>query len=767
MSGADSPRRVEALAKVTGTAIYAADLSGDDVGGFLDHAVAVTSTQATGRITGIDATAALARPGVRTVVTHENAPRLRKFTDLPGITIRSVAPLQDDKLRYNGQCVALVVAETLEEARHAASLVTVSYSAPEAAVFSLGEAGARFKDARRAGAGTPGKASRGDADAAYATAPHRIDMTFETAPHHHNAIEPGVAVAAWGPDGSLTVHLPTQFPYGDALMLGQSFGFGPADRIPGVVAQLVGGVELYGKVRVVAMLAGGAFGGKFGNVHLLLAPMAAKVNGRPVKLVLTREQCFSMMPYRGETRQRLRLGASDDGRLTSLIHESWVARGTAGSFIEPVGECSTKVYAAGAARMHQQSARLNRNAPGWMRAPGVSPAQFALESAMDELAHALDLDPLELRLRNHTDTDPDTGRAWSSKSLKACYEAAAEAIGWEARPCSPGSLREAGRPVGFGLATAIYPARQFPAVARVRLEADGRAVVATAASEIGQGSLTAISQMAAEALGLDVDDVRLEWGDRRLPFGAASVGSAGTLSAGAAVSEASRRVRRALVAEVVRDRASPLFGYRERDVVVVAGRLDGGGGAVETVAEAMRRRPNRTIERRCIAGRDMGRSRFGRAAFGAQFAKVSVDPATLQVRVERLVGAFACGRIINPLIARSQLIGGMIWGLGQALFEESYPDPRTGRWTNANLAEALMPTNADAPDVEVILIEEDDTRGHALGVKGVGEIGVVGTAGAIANAIFNATGARLTSLPMRLDHMRESRDAQRVVDTRA
>jgi len=755
------PRRIEARDKVTGAARYAADLLAADFDGVLDYAVAVTSTQATGRITAIDTTSALARPGVRTVVTHDNAPRLRKFTALAGIEIGTFPPLQDDKLRYNGQCVALVVAETLEEARYAASLVTVSYSAPETAVFALDDAGARFKDARRTGTTTPGKTSRGDADATYAAARHRVDMTFDTAAHHHNAMEPGAAVAAWGPDGSLTVHLPTQFLYGEALVLGQAFGFGPADRIPGIVAQLVAGVERHGKVRVVATLAGGAFGSKNGNAHLLLAPMAAKVNGRPVKLVLTREQCFSMMPFRGETRQRLRLAAGEDGHLTSLIHESWAARGTAGSFIEPLGECSTKVYATDAARMNQQSARLNRNAPGWMRAPGVAAAQFALESAMDELAHTIGLDPLELRLRNHADTDPDTGHEWSSKSLTACYEAAAAAIGWEARPPSQ-SRGSDGRLVGYGMATSIYPASQMPAAARVRLDSDGSAVVRTAASEIGQGSLTAISQIAAESLGLELADVHLEWGDRQLPFGAPSVGSMGTLSAGAAVAKAARRVQRALVADVVRDRASPLFGRRARDIRVVAGRLEC-GDAVETIADAMRRRPGRLIERRAITGRDMGRSRLGRAAFGAQFATVSIDPSTFQVRVERLVGAFACGRIINPLIVRSQLVGGMIWGLGQALLEESHPDLRTGRWTNANLAEALVPTHADTPDVEIILIDEDDTRGHRLGVKGAGEIGVVGTAGAIANAIFDATGVRLTRLPMRLDRLVEARDAQQVV----
>ncbi len=756
------PRRIEARAKVTGAARYAADLQAADFDGVLDYAVAVTSAQATGRITAIDATAALARPGVRCVVTHENSPRLRKYIGLAGAEIGTLSPLQDDRLRYNGQCIAIVVAETLEEAQYAASLVRVNYSPCEDAVFSLDLARDRFRDVKKTGSGTPGKISRGNADAAHAAAPRQVDMTFETSAHHHNAIEPGAAVAAWGADGGLTVHLPTQFLYGEAMVLGQAFGFGLADRIPGIIAQLFGGVELHGKVRVIATLAGGAFGGKNNNAHLLLAPMAAKVNGRPVKLVLTREQCFSMMPYRGETRQRIRLGATEDGRLTSLIHESWTAEGTAGSFKEPMGKCSTKVYASGAARMHQQSARLNQNAPGWMRAPGVSGAQFALESAMDELAHDLGMDPLELRLRNHADVDPDTDHEWSSKSLKACYETAAAAIGWHARAASPGVSRDGGRLIGYGMATSMYPAEQMPGAARILLEADGRAVVSTATAEMGQGALTAICQMAAEALGLDLDDVRLEWGDRRLPFGAPSVGSMGTQSAGAAVTKAASLVRRALIAEVVRDRASPLFGQRAQDVTIARGRLEWGGNAVETVANAMRRRPNRVIERRAITGRDMGRSKYARAAFGAQFAKVSIDPDTLEIRVEKLVGAFACGRIINPLIVRSQLIGGMIWGIGQALLEESHSDPRTGRWTNANLAEALIPTNADIGDVEAILIEEDDARGHSLGVKGVGEIGTVGTAGAIANAVFHATGVRLSTLPMRLDRLREGISRQLV-----
>ena len=752
---ASIPRRLEGPDKVRGRALYAGDITAPQLpGGVLDAAVAVTSTQASGRILAIDPAAALAMPGVRLVVTHDNAPRLHGVLATNGAEIGDLLPLQDDKLHYYGQCIALVVAVSLVHARAAAPLVAVRFSAPDPdAAFTLAQGTDRVKDVAKVGAGDPGQVEIGHAEPAYDKAEFQVDMTFATAPHHHNAMEPGAVVAAWDADGGLTVQLPTQFSYGDANILGEAFGFGLKERLPRIIAQVVAGIEFDNKVRVIATLAGGAFGAKNANVHLLLAPMAAKLNGRPVKLTLDRAQTFSLMSFRGEMQQRIRLGADENGQLQSIIHDAVLAKGTAGQFVAPIGEATKQAYNSPNIKLHVQAAALDTNAPGWMRGPGAPNGQFALESALDMLAEKLGLDPLDLRLRNHADAEPGTGKEWSSKSLIACYQAGAARIGWADRNPRVGSMRENGRLIGYGMATAIYPVMQMPAVTRITLGPDGRAVVQSATQEIGQGMITAHTQIAAEALGLDLGAVRLEWGDTRLPYGGMTVGSMSTLTSGAASMEAGEQVKKTLLARVVKDKASPLYGQSAKDLQVAQGRISGPGGAGETVAEAMRRYPDNPITEEAITGRTMGHSAYGRASFGAEFVKVSVDPDTLHVQVERLVGAFAGGRVINPVLARSQLMGAMVWGLGQALLEETHMDPRTGHWMNDNLGEALVPTHADIADLDVILIDEDDTRGHPLGVKGLGELGITGLAAAIANAIYHATGQRLTSLPMRLDKL--------------
>ncbi|WP_375419202.1 xanthine dehydrogenase family protein molybdopterin-binding subunit [uncultured Hymenobacter sp.] len=754
------PRRLEGPDKVRGRVRYAGDITRHDTGGVLDVAVAVTSTQASGTLVSIDPAAALRMPGVRLVMTHENAPRLHGVLATNGAEIGDLLPLQDDQLHYYGECIALVVADTLEHARAAAPLVAVRYSAPDPdAAFTLAQGGGRAKDVAKVGAGDPGQVKIGDPQPAYEKAAHRVDRTFRTAPHHHHAMEPGAVVAAWDADGGLTVHLPTQFSYGDANILGEAFGFGLKDRLPRLIGQVLGGFEFNNKVRVVATMAGGAFGGKNANVHLLLAPMAAKLTGRPVKLVLTRAQTFTLMPFRGEMQQRIRLGADENGQLQAILHDAVLAKGTAGQFVAPIAEATRQVYQSPNIGIHVQAAPLDTNAPGWMRGPGAPNGQFALESALDELAHQMGLDPLDLRIRNYADREPGTDKEWSSKELLACYQAAASRIGWFDRDPRVGSMREKGRLIGYGMATAIYPVLQLPAVTRIILGPDGRAVVQSATHEIGQGMITAYSQIAAESLGLELAAVRLDWGDTRLPYGGMTVGSMSTLSSGASILEAAEQVKKELCKRVVKDKASPLYHQAAQDLKISQGRIRSPGGASESVAEVMARYPNDPINEEAITGRTMGHSSYGRASFGAEFVKVSLDPDTLHLQVERLVGAFAGGRVINPVLVRSQLMGAMVWGLGQALLEETNMDPRTGHWVNDNLGEALVPTNADVADIEVILIDEDDTRGHPLGVKGLGELGIVGISAAIANAIYHATGYRLTSLPITLDKLLAARRA--------
>ena len=437
---ARAPRRVEGRDKVMGRIRYAGDLSAAALGFEMDVAVAITSTQATGRIVSIDAGQAMASPGVRLLLSHENAPKLHKVLATNGAEIGDLLPLQEDRIYYGGQCIALLVADTLEHARAAAPLVRVQYSAPEPdTAFTLAQGMGRAQDAKKVGSGSPGQVKVGHAERSFEAGVEKVDMVFETSPHHHNAMEPGAVVAAWDDDGGLTVRLPTQFSYGDVVILGQAFGFGLKDRLPRVIGQVLGGFEFDNKVRVISTLSGGAFGGKNANIHLLLAPMAAKVTGRPVKLVLTRRQVFTMMPFRGASRQRLRLAANAGGGLEALIQDAVVAQGAKGQYAEPSGETVPKSYACNNMLIHTQTARLDTHAPGWMRGPGACLGQFALESAMDMLAHRLGIDPLEFRLRNHADLEPDTGYQWSSKSLKACYQAAAERIGWFDRNPQVGS----------------------------------------------------------------------------------------------------------------------------------------------------------------------------------------------------------------------------------------------------------------------------------------------------------------------------------------
>lgn len=751
---ARAPRRLEGVEKVTGRVRYAGDLDRATMGEDMDVAVAIISTQATGRILSFEAADALASPGVRTLVTHENAPRLHRVWAPTGAEIGNLLPLQDDVIHYGGQCIGLLVADTLENARAAATLVQVRYSAPRAdTAFTLEQGLGRAKDVCWVTGYEPGQVKVGRPDKAFDAAEHKVDLTFETPPHHHNAMEPGAVIAAFDREGRLTVHLPTQFSYGDAVLLGQAFGFGWRDRVPRLIAQIAGGFEFDNKVRVISTLAGGSFGSKNGNIHLLLAPMAAKLTGRPVKLVLTRQQVFSLMPYRGESKQRLRLAAGADGRLKALIQDAVVGQGAKGQFVEAPGEVVPKSYACANMRVHTQATRLDAPTPGWMRGPGSCLGSFALESAMDELAHKIGIDPLEFRIRNHADVEPDTGREWSSKSLLACYEAAARRIGWFERDPSIGAMREGRHLVGYGMASSIYPARQLPARARIILRADGRAVVQTAMHEIGQGAITAMSQIAADALGLPLEQVIFDFGDTALPYGGLTVGAMSTLSNGAAIDQAAQRVRKALLRWAVRDRKSPFYRMRWRDLGVVEGRVVAPGGESEAIRDLLARHPESEIEEEAITGRTVWWKRHGRQSFGAQFAKVLIDPDTMYIRVERLVGAFAGGRAINPLLVHSQCMGAMVWGLGQALMEESVVDERTGLWMNRNLAEALVPTNADTGGIEAIIINEDDTSGHPLGVKGMGEIGVVGTAAAIGNAVFHATGMRLTSLPFRIDRL--------------
>jgi xanthine dehydrogenase YagR molybdenum-binding subunit len=760
----NAPVRIDGRAKITGEGLYTGDVNSferylhpGEAAKPLLHAAVIPAAIALGRVLHLDTAAAQQLRGVRLVLTPANAQRLKKIRSLLMSEQSSYLPLQDDSVRYHGQPIALVVADTLKIAQEAAALVKATYS-PQPALLDFEANLDKARPVKKVGAGSKAEIKRGDAEEAFTAAPIRIDSHFQLQPAHHNALEPSATVAYWHADDGLanriTVVSSTQFVYGDAVALGEAFDLGVKDKLPRIVAQVLVGKEFDSAVRVIAPLIGGGFGSKGGANHTMLTAMAAKLVGHPVKLVLKRQHTFSQMPYRGGLDVRLRLGATPDGMLTALVQESLLQSSETASFLEPTGEVTQHLYAVPNLHVTHKALRLNTNSPGWMRAPGVTPGQFVLETAMDELAEKLGIDPIDLRLRNYAEVDPESGKEWSSKSLRKCYEQGAEHFGWHRRTARSAE-REGGERIGYGMATAAYPTNHFPATARLILRSDGVVVAQSATQEIGQGAITSLSQVVATELGLPLERVRFEIGDTTLPFGAFSAGSSTSLSVGSAIHVAAQMLTEKLARIARVDKESPLYLCGLKDIVFQ-------GGILSHRVESARRDPATavlarakldTLEVKGIAGRTFGKSDYARMAFGAQFARVSVNEFTGSVRVTNMTGAFAGGRILNARTARSQLLGGMVWGVGHALMEESLRDIHSGAWVNANLAEAHVPTNADAPEIEVIMVPEDDSRGSELGAKGLGEIGITGVAAAIANAIHNATGRRLRNLPITPDQV--------------
>lgn len=716
--------------KVTGAARYAADARPDG----LLHAVHAVSTIARGRLVSLDTAAARAHPGVVEVMTPENRPPLaRDPDDKPGLFSLRIEALQDDGVRYAGQPIALVVAETLEAATEGARLLAPTYAA-EPARIGLDD-GVPFTP-QTVGFGMPADFASGDVASGLAAAAIRSETRIETPIQYHNAMEPHVIVAAWEGD-RLTVDTPNQ-----AIALAQAefagfFGIPPEN------------------VTVRSPFIGGGFGSKAILAGpQVLACLAARKLGRPVKLVFRRDQMVGPVGHRGATRQTVRLGIDGAGRLTALEHEAVATTSAFDDFLEPAANASHDMYASPAIVTRHLGVRVDTGTPGPMRAPGEATGSAALEVAMDAAAEAAGLDPLEFRLRNYAETDPASGRPYSSKALRDCYAEAADRFGWADRPRAPGQMRdEAGRLVGWGIGSALFPCPMFAAEARATLRADGTALVETSAVDMGQGALTALAQIAADGLGLPIDRVEFRAGHSDHPDAGVAGGSGHTATAGSALFAAGSDAVARLAALAVEHPASPLFGAGNAGVEARDGRLHhrGDPGRSEGYGEILARAGLDTLEGSGRGVRDQADAQ-ARAMFshGAVFAEVVVDPELFQVRVRRLVGAFAAGRIINPHLARSQLQGGMIWGLSFALHEAAAHDPRTGRSMNADVAGYHVPVNADVPSVEALLVHEDDPYVNALGVKGVGEIGITGTVGAIANAIWHATGVRARRFPIRI-----------------
>jgi xanthine dehydrogenase YagR molybdenum-binding subunit len=649
--------------------------------------------------------------------------------------------MQDEVVHYAGQPVAMVIADTLERAQHAATRVQVTYAeSPSTTTLDQGRDRA-YEPERIFGGLVPGRMARGDVEAGLAEAAVRVEATYRFAANHHNPIETSATTAHWDGD-QLILHDGTQ-------------GITATQH---TVAALLG--MPLSKVRVQTRFVGGGFGCKAMIwPHVTLAALAARHVGRPVKLSLTREQMFSSCGHREEQEHQIVLGATREGRVTTLRHHKLSATSPFDDWAEPSLNVAAQAYACPNHEGIYRLIRTNVMTPTFTRGPGESTGMAALECAMDELAYQLGLDPIELRLRSHADVDPVSGAPWSSKGLKECYQRGAERLGWHGRNPAPRSRRDGHWLIGSGMATAGYPVPAFPGLqpqrARARLYADGSVVIQCGTQEFGTGVATAMTQVAADALGVSLDSVHFEHGDTDLPNISAAVGSAGAGMISAAVHTAATSLRDQLVARAIADGKSPLHGADPGAVFVRDGRMVRRDHPEigETYGELLGRNfleDADALGTWSPTGMDTG---YALTTFGAQFAEVAVDADLGLVRVRRMVGAFAPGRVLNAKTARSQLMGGMLWGLGQALLEGTRMDSRLGRWANASLGDYLVPVNADAPDVEVELVDVRDDVVNPLGVKGVGEIGQVGAAAAIANAVFHATGYRVREFPITVEHL--------------
>ncbi|MBP0495323.1 xanthine dehydrogenase family protein molybdopterin-binding subunit [Pararoseomonas indoligenes] len=717
--------------KVTGAATYAAD---NNPPGLL-HAALAVSTVARGRVASLDVAAARAHPGVAEVITPANRPPLAADPDeKTGPFSFRQELLQNDTVRYAGQPIAIVVAETLEAATEGARLLAPRYEA-EPVLAELD--GPDVFTPAAIGVGNAPNMQHGDAEAGLAAAESSIAATYDTPAQYHNAMEPHAVVAAWDGD-RVTVDTPSQGLAFAVMRIAGIFGIPPEN------------------IHVRSPFLGGGFGSK-GLISgpQLLGILAARMVGRPVKLVLPRAQMYGPVGHRAPTRQTLRLGTDSKGALTAISHHVRTASSRYDDFFEPAVGVTHSLYAAPAIETTTDAVRLDTGTPTFMRAPGEASGSIALESAMDEMAVALGMDPLEFRLRNYAEVDPASGKPFSSKALRECYAQGAARFGWAGRPIAPRSMRdENGLLVGWGMGTATFPALMFAAQARAVLRRDGSGVAETGAHDMGQGAWTALAQIAADSMGLDIDRIEFRAGDSRLPDAGIAGGSAHTATAGAALRSAGEEVVAKLAELAMSDERSPLFGAGNAGVVARNGRLlrrddEARGESYESI---LARAGLEEIEGKGRGAADpAAQEHYSMHAHGAVFAEVKVDPELGQVRATRLVGAFAAGTVINPRLVNSQYLGGMIWGVSFALHEAAVVDPRSGRVMNANLAEYHVPVNADVPSIEAILVEEHDPHVNALGVKGVGEIGITGTAGAIANAVWHATGVRVRQFPVAIE----------------
>ena len=681
--------RVDGRLKVTGGAVFAAETPVNGVA----HAVIVTSLVGNATLKQADIAAAKAAPGVLAVLAPGAAPSLPNANKKPSPQDKTLQLLQDDKIFYPDQPIAVVVADTLERAQHAAELVRASYDTNKVATDLA--TGTEVVKPEHAGPRGETDSTRGDLAAGLAAAKFKIAAAYTTPVENHHPMEMHATIAVWQGDDHLTLYDATQGIFNVRERLAAVFGLDKKN------------------VRVIDKFVGGGFGSKGSPwSHVALAAMAAKVVGRPVKLVVTRQQMCSLTGHRPVTLQEIQLGCDAGGKLTAIEHKVRSETCKFDEFVEPSAMQTRHIYSCPNVVTSHRVVKLDISTPTFTRAPGEASGTYALESAMDELAYAANIDPLELRLRNYSTMDEQEKKPFSSKELEACYQRAATAFGWSKRKMAPRSMRDGNWLVGWGMATATYPARQLPASCRATRKADGTFLVQAGTQDLGTGTYTIMTQIAADALGVPYSKVTFELGDTALPETPLSAGSFTAASTGSAVKVACEKLREAM-----------------------AGR----GSASGEVSVEHRTELNKLQEK------------YAMHSHGAVFAEVRVDEDLGIIRVARVVAAYAGGQILNAKTAHSQLMGGIVWGIGAALEEKTDLDTRHGRFVNANLAEYHVPVNADINAIDISFIDEVDPHINSLGAKGIGEIGITGVPAAIANAVFHATGVRVRDLPITLD----------------
>jgi xanthine dehydrogenase YagR molybdenum-binding subunit len=711
--------RPDGRAKVTGAARYTAD---HDAPNLLHGAFATASIPA-GRVAAIETAAARAEPGVVRVLTHEDMPRLSRIETPP--FAHSVMPMQDDAICHEGQPIAIVLGETLEAAEAGVQRIGVRYhrAEPRVPVASRWDAIDQVAVAPKQGGLLffEPQFSKDDTAAGLAGATGRVEAAYLQPPRHHNPMEPSATLAVWEGD-SLTLYDSTQHVYGVQRALAAALGM-PVER-----------------VRVIAQHTGGGFGVKgFIWPHELLAALAAKIVGRPVRIALARADMYSFLGYQPRVAQRMALGADADGRLTAIAHDVVSLTSVTDDYLEFATEASKGFYATPALRLTQRAEHAHVAMPTPMRAPVEGPGTWALESAIDELALILEIDPLDLRLANYAENDPASGRQWSSKQLRKAYEEGARLFGWRERPRT--AARDGNWLLGQGMASCQMGTFRNPSTAQVRLKADGCAVVETGTQDIGTGTLTIFPQIAADVLGLPVDRIDLRMGDTRLPEAGPTYGSSSTMGVGAAVLQAARDVRGKLARQLnlPPDETEMVDGLIRR-----RGARDG-----RAIAEAVREAGTDEIVGSGAFDPDQHGRDLAMRSFGAVFVEVGVDPELGLLRLRRAVGSYSAGRIVNPRTARSQMIGGIVWGWGMAAMEQSQFDPNLGRFLSKNLAGVAIPVNADIPsDITIHFVDEVDEHASPIGARGIGTLGATGVAAAVANAVAHATGKRIRDLPI-------------------